>query len=153
MPVQIFSTIVGFFTGKHKMWFIGGIVCLVAGLFSWWALSTISGLKKENAQIALKIENKNLQDTIRVQEQERQDFQAKVNGIAATVEELNRKYSRNYIQRQTDVNSMTGKIERDNNGKINTQVLEQKANTGMNTLFDDLEKLSNPDETSKNSTH
>lgn len=142
VPLKIFTTIIGFFTGKHKAWAWGIIILAALGLFGWWSLSTIDGLKKENHQIALKMENANLKDTIKVQDQERQAFQEKVDGIAETVEKLNKQYSKNYVQRQSDVNSMIGQVERDDQGKINTQTLQDKANNGMNKLFNDLETLS-----------
>lgn len=143
--MQFLMPLIGLFTGKHKALVYGAIGLISVGLFAWWSISTINSLKEEKAQIALKNENANLKGTVEAQQQEMQDFKDKVDGISASITTLNKRYAANSNQRQSDVNSMTGRVERDNKGEINTQALETKANEGMNSLFDDLETLSKND--------
>lgn len=144
MPVNpaIFTRFFALFTGRYKLWAWGAVALIIFGAAFWWISTDNARLKKENAQIALKIENRHLKETIEVQEQERQDLIDKMDRMADSIARLNETYARNAVQRQRNYEAMTGQITRDEQGKVLTRPLEEKANNGMNDLFDGLEELS-----------
>lgn len=142
MPPSIFIRFFGLFTGRFKLWAWGVVILMIFAAAFWWVSSDNSRLKKENAQIALKIENNHLKATVEVQEAERRDLMNKMERMADSITRLNEAYSRNAIQRQRNFEAMTGPIERDQQGRIATKPLEEKANQGMNGLFDELENFS-----------
>lgn len=143
MPaVPLFGSILGFFTGNHKMWAWGAVALVLFGGFAWWSVTTIKSLKRENETITLRMDNKRLVAENKERAEEAKEVSEKMNAISASISRLSERYGRNAITRQTDFDGMTGPVTQRPDGTVDTAPLQEKANSGMNKLFSDLTTLS-----------
>jgi uncharacterized protein HemX len=123
---------------------IGGIlIALVLGA-GVWGWSTIADLRRDKVETALKTENEDLQETVAEHNAmiarmsaAQADFENRVGLIANEMEGLNRQLSRNVVRRQQTYDSLTAPTVPGQ--PVNTADLESRANTGMSSLFGELE--------------
>lgn len=142
MPFD-FASILGLFTNKLTRKFAWGILLtVVIGGFTIWSVMTIRHLQKENATIVLRMENAQQKKLIEVMEKDRIAFEEKTQAISESISALNSKMAANALDKKKTTQSMIGEVIRKPSGGIDTQPLEDKANIGMNKVFDDLEAIS-----------
>lgn len=153
------SGMIGIFAGVARLFIspksipllLGGIaaVALVGAVV--WGWTTIVDLRRDKVEMTLQKENEDLQETIAAHnafilrmENAQADFEQRVGAITTEMEGLNRRMSANAQRRQDSYNSI---VPQTLPGQaVDTRVLEDHANTGMNTLFTDMVTLSQPKE-------
>lgn len=111
--------------------------------YIWYSQTTMHSLKLERDNIALDIENENKDATIAAMRAEEAAQLAKSKAINDSLEKLSQRLAKNATARQQTYQSMTGTVVHKADGTgIDTDPLQEKANTGMNKLFTDLQTFS-----------
>lgn len=137
----IFLKIGGFFLNPRTAAFAWGAVLVLAlagyGVWSW---NTIQWQKRDKADLVEEVKGlKQDRDTL-IKDQK--DFLDRAGQVMNSMEDLNRKVGQNAVRRQHDYEGMTGPSTKPDGTPTDTSDLEDKANTGMNGLFEELNTLS-----------
>lgn len=109
-----------------------------------WSWNRIDDLKRDNIETVLKIKNEQLEQANNQLKLDQESMLERMDLLAGAIEDLNGKFGQNARRRAQDLDGMTG--PRPQPGEtVDTTVLQDRANTGMNNLFDELETVGAPD--------
>lgn len=139
----MFSRILGLVGGKWSFVAIIAAAITIAGLYGYIRYQSA---KLDAAQSHLDQAKRDVADrdkVISVQQQEGAQYEARVKAMSEAMEQMSGAMARNSQQRRTDYGNMTRPHPLPG-VSADTKELETAANTGMNSLFAELVRLSQP---------
>lgn len=146
------TALFGFFTGKTSKiaWTLLGVIALVGALTVAWLV--FQNTKKDNE--LLKSKNGQLEQAVKDREAEilllaedQRDFMERANGVMISMGQMQQRMGRNAVRQQSDFDNI---VTKPGSGATIADI-EKKANTGMNSMFNELQEMSREgiDETRK----
>lgn len=139
----IVTAFIGLFTGKAGkiMWPLLGVLLLVGTISIGWLVyqNTVKDnalLKSKNGELEQAVKDR--EEDIRKLVEDQRDFTRRANSVMISMGQMQQRMGRNAVQQQTDFDNI---VTRPGSGATMTEI-ERKANSGMNSMFSDLQAMS-----------
>ena len=129
-----------FIKPKTAGWAWGLLVLVLVLGYATWSWNTIQHQKAEAVATQLENQNAALTENNRLLAEDQKSILERMDLLAGSLEQLQGSFSRNMSRRQQTIDSMTYTPEPGQS--VDSAIIQDRANTGMNGLFDDLETIS-----------
>ena len=118
----------------------GGVALALLVGYGFWSWTTVQDLKRDKIEMVIEHENEALKNSNEQLTLDQESMMSRMEALAGSLENLNSSYSRNAQRRQTSFDNMTTVVP---SGEApDTNLMRQRANDGMNSLFTELETIS-----------
>lgn len=125
---------------KTAGWAWGLLVLVLVCGYATWSWNTIQHQKAEAVKTALQHENAALTRNNEMLVEDQKSMLERMDLLAGSLEALQGSFARNMSRRQQTTDSITYRPEEGQSA--DSAVAQDRANTGMNALFDELEQIS-----------